>query len=185
MPPEVLPFYQRLRRHRQHFASGAAALGFGFAQAAVHDDAMHASIKTGPPATFPIARAVMRWVLAAFFVAAGVAHLAVPEPLIAITPDWVPFKPQVILVTGLCEIAGAVALVTRPLRTWAGIALALYAVCVWPANFKHALDGIDVPHIWSSWWYHAPRLALQPLIVWWALFCAGVIDWPWRRGHSS
>ena len=128
----------------------------------------------------------MRRVLAAFFAAAGVARLAVPEPFIAITPDWVPFKPQVILVTGLCEIAGAVALVTRPLRTSAGVALALYAVCVWPANFKHAIDGIDVPHIASSWWYHAPRLALPPVIVWWALFCAGVIDWPWRRrGHSS
>ncbi len=142
---------------------------------------MHPPTKTEPPATFPAARAAMRWVLAAFFAAAGLAHLAVPAPLIAITPDWVPFKPQVILVTGLCEIVGAVALVTRPLRTWAGIALALYAVCVWPANFKHALEGIDVPHIASSWWYHAPRLALQPVIVWWALFCAGVIDWPWRR----
>jgi uncharacterized membrane protein len=128
----------------------------------------------------------MRWVLAAFFAAAGVAHLAVPQPLISIAPDRVPFKPQVIVVTGLCEIAGTVALVARPLRTWAGIALALCAVCVWPANFKHALDGIDVPHLSSSWWYHAPRLALQPVIVWWALFCAGVIDWPWRRrGHSS
>ena len=142
---------------------------------------MHASTKTETAETFPAARAVMRWLLAAFFAAAGVAHLAVPEPLIAITPDWVPFKPQVILVTGLCEIAGGIALVTRPLRTWAGIALALYAVCVWPANFKHAFDSIDVPHISSSWWYHALRLALQPVIVWWALFCAGVIDWPWRR----
>lgn len=142
---------------------------------------MHASTRTEPSAKFPVARSIMRWVLAAFFAAAGVAHLAVPEPLISITPDWVPFEPQVIFVTGLCEIAGAVALVTRPLRMGAGVALALYAVSVWPANFKHALDGIDVPHLSSSWWYHAPRLALQPVIVCWALFCAGVIDWPWRR----
>jgi uncharacterized membrane protein len=71
------------------------------------------------------------------------------------------------------------------LRRWAGIALAVYAVCVWPANFKHAFGGIDIPHLSSSWWYHAPRLALQPVIVWWALFCAGVIDWPlsWFRSR--
>jgi uncharacterized membrane protein len=142
---------------------------------------MDPSAKTKPSDPFPTARAVMRWILAALFVTAGVAHLAVPDMLIAITPDWVPFKPQVIAITGLCELAGAVALVTRPLRRWAGIALALYTVCVWPANFKHALDGINVPSIPSSWWYHAPRLALQPVIAWWALFCAGVIDWPWPR----
>ena len=130
-------------------------------------------------------RAIMRWLLAAFFFAAGVAHLAVPGVLVSITPDWVPFAPQVIFVTGLCELAGAAALVTRPLRRWAGLALALYALCVWPANIKQAFDHIVVPYIPDSWWYHAPRLALQPVIIWAALFSADVIDWPftlrWRR----
>ena len=68
---------------------------------------------------FATTRAIMRWVLAAFFVAAGVAHLAVPDVLLTITPGWVPFAPQMIFVTGLCELAGAAALVTRPLRQWA------------------------------------------------------------------
>jgi uncharacterized membrane protein len=131
--------------------------------------------------SFPLARAAMRWILAAFFVAAAAAHLLVPDELLKITPDWVPFAPQVIFVTGLCEVAGAAALVTRPLRYWAGVGLAVYAVCVWPANFKHAFDSVDIPHISSSWWYHGPRLAFQPVIVWWALFCSGVIDWPLSR----
>jgi hypothetical protein len=21
----------------------------------------------------------------------------------------------------------------------------------------------------------------QPVLIWWALYCADVIDWPWRR----
>ena len=99
-------------------------------------------------------RAVMRWVLAAFYVAAGIAHLMAPGALLSITPSFVPFAPQVIFVTGLCELAGALALVTKPLRWWAGVAFAAYALCVWPANFKHAIDGIDLPHISSSWLYH-------------------------------
>ncbi len=126
-------------------------------------------------------RVAMRWILAAFYAAAGVAHLAVPDKLLAITPSWVPFPSQVIFITGICEILGAIALVTRPLRRWAGIALAAYAICVWPANFKHAIDGIDLPYIASSWLYHGPRLAFQPVLIWWALYCSGVIDWPWRR----
>jgi uncharacterized membrane protein len=131
-----------------------------------------------------IGRAVMRWVLAAFYVAAGIAHLMAPDALLSITPSWVPFAPQMIFVTGLCELAGALALVTRPLRWWAGIALAAYAFCVWPANFKHAIDGVDLPHISSSWLYHGPRLAFQPVLIWWALYAAGVIDWPWRRDKA-
>jgi uncharacterized membrane protein len=130
-------------------------------------------------------RAAMRWVIAAFYTAAGVAHLWAPEALLAITPSWVPLAPQVILLTGLFEFAASAALITRPLRWWAGIAMALYALCVWPANFKHAIDGVELPWIANSWLYHGPRLALQPVIVWWSLYCAGVIDWPWRRDHET
>ena len=40
----------------------------------------------------------MRWILAAFFAAGGVAHLTAPQALLSITPDWVPLAPQVIFV---------------------------------------------------------------------------------------
>ena len=127
----------------------------------------------------------MRWILAVIYAAAGIGHLWVPDKFLAITPSWVPFAPQIIFITGLCELAGAVALVTRPLRWYAGIAFAAYALCVWPANFKHAIDGIDLPHVTNSWLYHGPRLAFQPVLIWWALYCADVIDWPWRRRKST
>jgi len=130
-------------------------------------------------------RAVMRWIIAAFYAAGGIAHLWVPDILLSITPNWVPFARQVIFLTGLFELAAAAALITRPLRYWTGIALAVYAICVFPANIKHALDGVDIPHISSTWWYHGPRLALQPVIVWWSLYCTGVIDWPWRQKPNS
>ena len=48
-------------------------------------------------------------------------------------------------------------------------------------NIKHAIDGIHVPPIPDSWWYHGPRLLMQPALAWWALFCAEVIAWPWRE----
>jgi uncharacterized membrane protein len=131
--------------------------------------------------SYPRLRAIMRWVLVAFFIAAGIAHLLAPAQLLAITPSWVPYAPQVIFMTGLFELAASAALIAGPWRKWAGILLATYAICVWPANFKHAIDGIDLPHISSSWWYHAPRLAFQPVIVWWALFCSEAINWPLKR----
>jgi uncharacterized membrane protein len=129
---------------------------------------------------YPRARLVMRWIMATFYLLAGIAHLTLTDKFLLIVPDWVPFPRAVVLVTGLCEIAGSVALAGTRRRRLAGIMLALYAVCVFPANVKHALDGIHLPPAPDSWWYHGPRLALQPVLAWWALFCAGVIDWPFR-----
>jgi uncharacterized membrane protein len=126
-------------------------------------------------------RGPARWALAAIYLVAGIFHLSTPGAFLMITPDWVPFPRQVILTTGLCEIAGAIGLLTRGLRRAAGVGLALYAVCVLPANIKHALDGLPAGQIQLGWWYHAPRLALQPILVWWALFAGKIVDWPFRR----
>ena len=123
---------------------------------------------------------IMRWTMSAFYLLAGIAHVAMPDKFLPIVPDWVPRQRETVLITGICEIAGSVGLLVTRLRPLAGIMLALYAICVFPANIKHALGSIRVPPVPESWWYHGPRLALQPVLVWWALFCAGVIDWPLR-----
>jgi uncharacterized membrane protein len=123
----------------------------------------------------------MRWAMAIFYFVAGVLHLLRPEAFLPIMPDWVPAPREVILFTGACEIAGAVALVTRSLRWWAGVMLALYAAGVFPANIKHAVYNVQLPELPTSWRRHAPRLALQPVVIWWALYSAQVISWPFGR----
>ena len=125
-------------------------------------------------------RAVMRIAMAAFFAAGFVLHLKAADALVAITPDWVPFPRAVVLATGVLELIGAASLLVPRLRRWSGVALAIYVIAVWPANFKHAFEHIVTPPIPDSWWYHAPRLALQPVIAWWALFSTRVTDWPFR-----
>jgi hypothetical protein len=37
---------------------------------------------------------------------------------------------------------------------------------------------IDAGGLPVSWWYHGPRLMFQPVLVWWALYCSEVINWP-------
>jgi uncharacterized membrane protein len=121
-------------------------------------------------------------VLGIFYLIAGVAHMAAPDGFVRITPNWVPASDTVVMATGVCEIVGAVALQFVPsLRRAAGIAFAAYAVLVFPANINHALNNIALGGTTLSWWYHGPRLALQPVIVWWALWAGQVIDWPFRR----
>jgi uncharacterized membrane protein len=128
-----------------------------------------------------LTRTILRYALAAIYLLVGIVHLSAPSTFMAIMPDWVPYPAEVVAVTGICEIIGSIALLTRRLRSAAGMMLALYAVCVFPANIKHAVEGIPLGGTKLGWWYHGPRLAFQPVFVWWALFAGNVINWPFRR----
>ena len=128
-------------------------------------------------------RFFFRLVLAAFYLAAGILHLKSPQSFIKIVPSFVPWPAEVVWLTGVAEIAGAIGLMVPRLQKAAGIGLALYAVCVFPANINHAINQIDVGALPNSWWYHGPRFALQPILVWMALWCSGVVDWPWRSSR--
>lgn len=123
----------------------------------------------------------LRVILAAFYLGAGILHLKSPQGFISIVPSFVPRPAEVVWFTGLSEIAGAIGLMIPRLQKAAGIGLALYAICVFPANIIHALNQIDVGGLPNSWWYHGPRFVLQPILVWWALYCSGVVDWPFGR----
>jgi uncharacterized membrane protein len=131
------------------------------------------------------ARTLMRWLLAVFYFSAGLLHLIRPNRFLPIIPNFVPKPYETVLATGIFEIIGSFALLTVRLQWLAGMLLAIYAICVFPANIKHAAAEIHVPLIPDSWWYHGPRLALQPVLIWWALYATDVIDWPWRKRSDS
>lgn len=129
-------------------------------------------------------RTVARWALALLYLAAGVAHLANPAPFLKITPEWVPAPATVIAWTGIAEICGALALVQpwhATLRRAAGVGLALYALCVWPANIHHMAMDMARPDHGLGLAYHLPRMLLQPVLIWLALWSGEAIDWPRRR----
>ncbi len=119
--------------------------------------------------------------LSVIYCGVGIVHLIKADAFLPIMPEWVPWPHDVVIFTGICEVLGAAGLLTRRFRWWAGVMLALYAVCVYPANIKHAIDNVNIPSLPSSWWYHGPRLIFQPVFVWWALFAGKVIDWPFGR----
>ena len=126
-----------------------------------------------------------RWGLSALYGLAGVLHIVLPKPFIGITPAWVPDPEAVIFLTGLAEIAGAVGLLVPALRRAAGISLAFYAVCVFPANVKHALDSLGAPATSPGQWvYHLVRLPLQVPLVWMALFAGNIVIWPFGRDQK-
>ena len=124
----------------------------------------------------------IRWLLAAFYAFAGVIHLINPAPFLTITPAWVPAPEAVVLLTGVAEILGAIGLVqpfSRPLRQAAGWGLALYALCVWPANINHFAMDMARADGGLGLGYHVPRMFAQPVIIWLALWVGECL--PLRR----
>lgn len=136
-----------------------------------------------PSSAYPRLKTGLRLLLVAVYLTAGSFHLYATEGFAAIVPAWVPWPNTVVTLTGFCELFGALGLLLR--RWWrpAGILLALYAVCVFPANIKHAFEHIAVNGHVLGWGYHVPRLLFQPVLVWWPLFCTGQLDWPLGAGR--
>lgn len=130
-------------------------------------------------------RPILRGLLALFYFAAGVIHIALPAPFLTIMPPGVPFPESVVFWTGVAEILGAIGLiqpVSRPLRQAAGWGLAAYALCVWPANINHMFIDMARGDGGLGMGYHIPRMFAQPVIIWLALWAGECL--PLRR-HSA
>jgi uncharacterized membrane protein len=119
----------------------------------------------------------MRMAMSLSLLAVGVDHLLTIDRYLLMIPDVIPtlYRSKVVIFTGLCEIAGALGLLTPRLRRAAAVALALYLVAVFPANIKVAVEGGTVEGMPTAHWYYWTRLLFQPLFIWWALYAGGVI----------
>ena len=129
-------------------------------------------------------QAGLRWLLSAFYAFAGYMHLANPAPFLAIMPGWVPAPQAVVFWTGIAELLGAAALVqwaNSRFRRAGAVGLALYAICVFPANIHHFALDMARPDGGLGLGYHIPRMIAQPVLVWLALWTGDVTDWPLRR----
>lgn len=78
--------------------------------------------------------------LVAIFLGSGAVHLIRPEVYEPLMPSFVPAHREVIVASGVAELACAAGMVlpsTRRAASWASAAL---LIGVWPGNLKMALD---------------------------------------------
>lgn len=121
-------------------------------------------------------RTAARWALGLFLVVAGTAHFLAPEAFLAQTPTWLPARSAIVIVSGVVEVVLGVALLVAPVRWRAalGWVTAAFFVVILPGNVHQAVSGtdafgLDTP---TARWL---RLAFQPVLVLWALWCTGAI----------
>ncbi len=103
-----------------------------------------------------------------WFFLGGIAHFAATDIEMRIVPPWVPWPREVVLLTGVFELLGAVGVLWRPSRRAAGWGLIALTIAVTPANvfmLQHAADFPDVPY-WALIARLPLQVALLALIAW-------------------
>ncbi len=132
-------------------------------------------------------RAAMRFGAGGAFLFTGVDHFLNDET------RYLPMMPAffgdgalpLIWLTGAAELLGAVGLLLPAafyrrlglpdLRYWAGVGLGLMLSLVVIANVNVAVTGSGVDGLPFGQWYYWIRPLLQPLIILWVFYAAGVI----------
>lgn len=91
--------------------------------------------------TFPAIQPALRLLLAVLFVGAGTAHFVpgVQRTMAAMVPPRLRWGGYVsprglVIITGLCELAGGIGLLYPPTIVTSGVCLVLFLVAVFPAN---------------------------------------------------
>ena len=110
--------------------------------------------------------------LAAFFTFAGTMHFLRPREYEAIVPPQVPMHKEVVVISGIAEIVGGLAVISPRSRRFARWWLLGLLTAVFPANVYMAVrpeevaergvaaDRIPAVLLWA-------RLPLQPLMALW------------------
>jgi uncharacterized membrane protein len=89
--------------------------------------------------------AATRWGLAVMFLFTSLAHFkSMRHDLVKMVPPWVPDPELVILLTGVCEVAGAIGLLIPRTRMAAAIALIVFLIAIFPANAHAAQSGVQL-----------------------------------------
>jgi uncharacterized membrane protein len=111
--------------------------------------------------------------IALFFFTGGIAHFVYVDFFILAMPDYLGYHKQLVMISGIFEILGAIAILIPKTRRFAAYGLILLVIAVYPANINMALHPEKYPDmsvlllylrlpfqflfVWFIWWSIAPE----------------------------
>jgi uncharacterized membrane protein len=103
--------------------------------------------------------------LGGFFLFAGLMHFVKPRPYVAIVPDALPRKREIVFASGVAEMAGGAGVLVPATRRVAGWWLIATLLAIFPANVNMAVNSerfraVPEPLLWV-------RLPVQALLIRW------------------
>ena len=111
--------------------------------------------------------------MAAMLLFTAIGLFAFTKGMTMMVPDFVPFKRELVYLTGVVELAAAVGLLLPSLRSSTAILLIVFFVLLLPANIFAAVKGVDyqkgtygkknLAYLWF-------RVPLQVLFIVWVVY---------------
>ncbi len=114
------------------------------------------------------ARTASRWLLAVVMVVAGANHFLSTDSYMLMMPAMLPFKLQLLWLSGVLEIVGGLGLLHERTRLYAVYGLIALLLAVFPANINQAMNNIVVPGLIEETWQMWARLPAQAVFIGWA-----------------
>ena len=109
-------------------------------------------------------------IIAVFFIAGGIAHFVVTDSYIAAMPDYLGYHKELVIISGVFEILGAIGILVPQTRLLAGYGLVALIIAVYPANINMALHPEKYTDISELFLYiRLPFQFLFMWFVWWAI----------------
>ena len=93
------------------------------------------------------------YTMAIFYISSGVAHFFYPAWFVSIVPPVIPFKLEIVYITGFAEICLGVLLIFQKSRYFAGLGLVLLLILMYPANIYLAIT-------------NGEALQVTPMVAW-------------------
>jgi uncharacterized membrane protein len=103
-----------------------------------------------------------------WFFIGGFAHFKLTEMETSIVPPYIPYPRAMVLISGVCELLGAIGILIPRTRRAAGMGLLLLTIAVTPANvfmLQHA-ERYSVP-MWALI-FRLPFQAFLLWLIWWS-----------------
>ena len=111
---------------------------------------------------------ILLWVLGGFYVLNGLNHFFNADAYIAIMPAYLPWHSQLVVLSGVAEIAVGVGVLIPTTRLTAAWGIILLLILIFPANLYVAMNGLayvgDEPSTLLNW----VRLPFQLVLSAWA-----------------
>ena len=108
--------------------------------------------------------------LTLFFVITALAHFASTEAMAEMVPPSIPYRTELIYLTGVLELLGASGVWIPRLTRLTGLLLILMLIGLLPANIYSAFSRVDYGGHGAGPVYLLLRVPFQLFVIWWTYF---------------
>jgi uncharacterized membrane protein len=122
--------------------------------------------------------------LSLFFIFTSIGHFVRTEEMAAMIPPSVPYRIELVYLTGVFELLGAMGLWIPRLVRLTGLLLILMLIGLLPANVYSAINRVDFGGHGIGPAYLLVRVPFQLFVIWWTYF-ATEQDWFHRKAKPN